>query len=474
MLRVATQKLSYQYGTHCLRYWNRCFSFQRTSAADQQEEASGVQSKFQRLFGKMMLYYFVEFAGSFANIALLLLFIGRLFPQKEPISRWFYVYVALFIAGQCALSLFPNWVTQRTVYLLVGGFLLALLFYEVRPWQAVFASGAFFTLAALVEVFAMLLIGLRIPDTDILMQAGAARLIYVVFSNLIQILLVVLVSHFFSRKGNALRILWLLPIIAIQVASIAVCYVAQYHAADEYFPDYMVGLMAVLLLINILIVFYVEALRENELEKFKVKFNEQQYNLQMEYYQQLKERQEEVRSLRHDVKKYILAMQAVAEHGDTEELHKIAQAATDIFERSTNVSAVGNPVVDALLNYYLRIAEKNNIKVKLDVTIPEVLTISSLSLSIIIGNTFDNAIEACCDLPAEQRIIHLQLRKQYRSLFYRLENPYSDTVRSIRIGEYRGYGLKNINRIVQENHGDFYTKKKDGVFTVQVRLNCEN
>ena len=297
---------------------------------------------------------------------------------------------------------------------------------------------------------------------------------YVVFSNLIQILLVVLVSHFFSRKGNALRILWLLPIIAIQVASIAVCYVAQYHAADEYFPDYMVGLMAVLLLINILIVFYVEALRENELEKFKVKFNEQQYNLQMEYYQQLKERQEEVRSLRHDVKKYILAMQAVAEHGDTEELHKIAQAATDIFERSTNVSAVGNPVVDALLNYYLRIAEKNNIKVKLDVTIPEVLTISSLSLSIIIGNTFDNAIEACCDLPAEQRIIHLQLRKQYRSLFYRLENPYSDTVRSIRIGEYHGYGLKNINRIVQENHGDFYTKKKDGVFTVQVRLNCEN
>ena len=35
----------------------------------------------------MMLYYFVEFAGSFANIALLLLFIGRLFPKMEPVSR---------------------------------------------------------------------------------------------------------------------------------------------------------------------------------------------------------------------------------------------------------------------------------------------------------------------------------------------------------------------------------------------------
>lgn len=148
----------------------------------------------------MMLYYFVEFAGSFANIALLLLFIGRLFPKKEPVSRWFYAYVALLIAGQCALSLFPDWVTQRTIYLLVGGFFLALLFYEVRPWQAVFASGAFFTLIALVEVLAMLLIGLRIPDTDILMQAGAARLVYVVFSNLIQIPLVVLISHFSAER----------------------------------------------------------------------------------------------------------------------------------------------------------------------------------------------------------------------------------------------------------------------------------
>ena len=93
---------------------------------------------------------------------------------------------------------------------------------------------------------------------------------------------------------------------------------------------------------------------------------------------------------------------------------------------------------------------------------------------ILIARAAEGDIEACCDLPAEQRTIHLQLRKQYRSLFYRLENPYSDTSRGIRIGEYHGYGLKNINRIVQENHGDFYTKKKDGVFTVQVRLNCEN
>lgn len=190
-----------------------------------------------------MIYYFVEFAGSFANIALLVLFVDRLFQKKDLSSRWFYLYIALLIVGQCLLSLFPTWVMPRTIYFLLGGFLLAILFYEAQIWQAIFASAAFFTLVAVVEVLAMLLIGLQVSDTDALMQAGSARLIYVVFSNLIQIPLLILISHFFSRKENVLRILWLLPIIAIQIASIAVCYVVQYHAADENFPDYLIGLM---------------------------------------------------------------------------------------------------------------------------------------------------------------------------------------------------------------------------------------
>ena len=36
-----------------------------------------------------MIYYFVEFAGSFANIALLVLFVDRLFQKKDLSSRWY-------------------------------------------------------------------------------------------------------------------------------------------------------------------------------------------------------------------------------------------------------------------------------------------------------------------------------------------------------------------------------------------------
>ena len=413
------------------------------------------------------MYYFIELAGSVTNIALLSLFMSRLFVRNKIQSKWYFAFLILLCTGQCVLSLFPNWVIPRTLYLLLGGFLLARLFYEVQTWPAAFASGSFFVLGSVVEILAMLLIGVRLPDTDLLMQAGAARVIYVVFSNLIQIPLLILVSHFFNREESDLRIVWLLPLISIQLASISVCYVVQCHAADKDFPDYMVFFMAVLLFVNIMIVFYVEALRKNEKEKYLAELTEQHYHLQIEYYQQLLEKQQETKALWHDIKKYTAAMQAVAAQNDSEQLRQIAQAAEDAYERVKDISAVGNPVVDALLNQYLRSAKENQIQVLLDITIPEVLAISTLLLSVVIGNTFDNAIEACRLIAPEKWVIHLQLRKQNRILFYSIENPYIDAVTQLRVGKHHGYGLKNVERAVNQNNGNFQLEKVDGNFIVQ-------
>lgn len=420
------------------------------------------------------MYYFIELAGSVTNIALLSLFMSRLFVRNKIQSKWHSAFLTLLCTGQCVLSLFPNWVIPRTLYLLLGGFLLARLFYEVQTWPAAFASGSFFVLGSVVEILAMLLIGVRLPDTDLLMQAGAVRVIYVVFSNLLQIPLLILVSHFFNREESDLRIVWLFPLISIQLASISVCYVVQCHAADKDFPDYMVFFMAVLLFVNIMIVFYVEALRKNEKEKYLAELTEQHYHLQIEYYQQLLEKQQETKALWHDIKKYTAAMQAVAAQNDSEQLRQIAQAAEDAYERVKDISAVGNPVVDALLNQYLRSAKENQIQVLLDITIPEVLAISTLLLSVVIGNTFDNAIEACRLIAPEKRMIHLQLRKQNRILFYSIENPYIDAVTQLRVGKHHGYGLKNVERAVNQNNGNFQLEKVDGNFIVQIRLNCEN
>lgn len=218
-----------------------------------------------------------------------------------------------------------------------------------------------------------------------------------------------------------------------------------------------------------------EAIRQNEKEKYLAELTEQHYHLQMEYYKQLEEKQQETKALWHDIKKYVAAMQAIiTAQNDSEQLRQISRAADTAFDRVKDISAFGNPIVDALLNQYLRTAEENKIKVLLNITVPETLFISSLSLSIVIGNTFDNAIEACCLLPADQRVIRLQLRKQNRILFYCIKNPYTDAVTKLRVGKLHGYGLKNVECVVKQNNGNFQVEKSNGLFIVQIRLNCEN
>ena len=64
-----------------------------------------------------------------------------------------------------------------------------------------------------------------------------------------------------------------------------------------------------------------------------------------------------------------------------------------------------------------------------DVSIPHTLSITAVDLYVLLGNTLDNAIEACESLPEEQRYIHLQFRTFHEILFLQIKNPYSKTIR---------------------------------------------
>ncbi len=211
-----------------------------------------------------------------------------------------------------------------------------------------------FTLIALVEVLAMLLIGLRSLDTDILMQAGAARLVYVVFSNLIQVPLVVLISTFFQSKGKCSAASYgccqLLRFKSqhrcLLCGTVSCCgvifpglYGRPYGCASPYkHPDRVLSwkLSGKMNWKNS----KPSSMSSSTIFKWNTTSSSKNVRKKSVLYGM-------------NVKKYILAMQAVAEHGDTEELHKIAQAATDVFERSTKYFCGRNPVVDALFELLL-------------------------------------------------------------------------------------------------------------------------
>ena len=189
------------------------------------------------------------------------------------------------------------------------------------------------------------------------------------------------------------------------------------------------------------------------------------YALQEEYYQQLRSKQAETRALWHDLNKYLRAAKAESPSAKAlEQLEAMLNSATEIVD-------VGNPVLNVILNEYVQMAKATGVELRMKVQVPEKLSVSVADLYILIGNTMDNALEACAYLPPEQRMIDLALRTHNDVLFYKLTNPCASEQPKRDADSVRGHGLQNVRRCAEKYGGTVDWTKENGFFSITAHLN---
>ena len=188
------------------------------------------------------------------------------------------------------------------------------------------------------------------------------------------------------------------------------------------------------------------------------------YAQQEEYFLQLQEKQSQTRALWHDLNKYLKA--AKAEYADSPALERLETALSD----ATQITDVGNRVINVILNEYAQTAKAAMIELRLRVQVPPELSVEVADMYVLIGNTMDNAIEACRAMPTDQRIIELTLRTHYDILYYKLVNPYDPRNRREE-DPMRGYGLQNVRHCVERYRGSIETSKENGFFILTAHLN---
>lgn len=189
------------------------------------------------------------------------------------------------------------------------------------------------------------------------------------------------------------------------------------------------------------------------------------YAMQEEYYQQLQSKQVETRALWHDLNKYLRAAKA-----ETDSARALDQLGA-MLDSSMEIVDVGNPVLNVILNEYAQTTKAAGIELRMKVQVPERLGISAADLYVIIGNTMDNAIEACRTLPGEQRLIDLIIRTHYDTVYFQLTNPCILNPQKRTADPMRGHGLRNVRRCVESYDGNMEILQEGGFFTVTVHLN---
>ena len=195
------------------------------------------------------------------------------------------------------------------------------------------------------------------------------------------------------------------------------------------------------------------------------------------HYQEVENMYRQMRGWRHDYRNHIQTMKVLASGGDLEGIRSyLDRLDTDLNTVDLAVKT-GNAMADAILNSKISLAKSRGITVQADAHIPVKLKMSELDLCCILGNLFDNAIEASMALPEKDRLIRVYMDMKGTQLYISFTNftagkKLEKTGGRFRTtkGEGHGFGLVRIDDIVARLDGYLSRNSEDGAFTTEILL----
>lgn len=195
------------------------------------------------------------------------------------------------------------------------------------------------------------------------------------------------------------------------------------------------------------------------------------------HYREVDNMYHQIRGWRHDYRNHIQTMKAYAAAGDWEAICKYLDLLDEDLTTVDTVIKTGNPMTDAILNSKISLAKAKGIQVIADAHIPVKLKSSKIDLCCILGNLFDNAIEASVKLPPEKRLIRVYMDMKSTQLYISFTNftagkklQRAGNLFPTTKGDGHGFGLVRIDAIVQRLDGYISRNSEDGAFTTEILL----
>ena len=191
------------------------------------------------------------------------------------------------------------------------------------------------------------------------------------------------------------------------------------------------------------------------------------------YYTEVENMYARMRGWRHGYRHHIQSMKVHAAKGEYAEIDRYLDMLDQDLTNVETVVKTGNRMADAILNSKLSLAEQKEIRIKAEARIPVSLTVSELDLCTIIGNLLDNAMEACMELPPQERLIRVYMEMKGNYLYFALTNTAKGekkhSFRSTK-GKGHGLGLSRVDAAVKKYGGYVTRASEDGAFSTEILL----
>ncbi len=164
--------------------------------------------------------------------------------------------------------------------------------------------------------------------------------------------------------------------------------------------------------------------------------------------------------IQHDFNNHLSTIAILAKQNKNEEITEYVKRMRDLHDLSNTV-ITGNEKLDALLGLKFKDALKYHIVVERDIAVPCDFEFDIFDLTVLLGNAFDNAINALNQLKVPEKKIGFKMKYSNNRLFIEMRNQYL-------AHEEEGVGMKNMEVVVSKYNGllNMEYEENEAVLTV--------
>ncbi len=208
---------------------------------------------------------------------------------------------------------------------------------------------------------------------------------------------------------------------------------------------------------------------------------EEHYNQQLYYMESLETLNQKLNSERHDFNHHLGVVYGLLEDNEGQKARDYTHKLVTVVEDYQSFIYTPYPVIRAMINYKLSMVSEEGIDFNLRVNLSEGLDLNEYDLTIILGNMLDNAVESCMLLEVEHRYIELNVYVKLDYLVIQVKNARIDTQQDEAYNyettkedsENHGFGLKNIEYLVNKYNGMMKVEQGNDFFVTDVALLIE-
>ena len=318
---------------------------------------------------------------------------------------------------------------------------------------------------------------------DLMSISSIYRVFVIILTNILLSTFLYIIQKIFKRNDVFLtKFEWItiISVLAISIIIFLLLYLIVFSGINDTAKIYIA--YAVILIIITDITVYVLLIQLSKKHKIEIenKLLLQQHAFQTESTNEIMTQYNELQKTRHDFKNTLRVIQTLNREANSQEIDNYINEYLETQNRSVRIISTDNEYVNAIINSKIAIASKENIEITVN-TISDIKCSNNIDLCNIIGNLFDNAIEACL-LCESNRSIYLEISKENENTTIFMKNSIRESVldknpnltTTKKNKRQHGYGIKIIRDLASKYNGfaDFYEEK--GLFCCNVVLNLNN